>query len=211
MSYNILILGAAGATGRLCVSEALARGHRVAAFVHKTDLQGAHKGLEIVAGDLRNQVDIENALKGRDAVISAFAGSTPTRRFPDLVEAFSLLVRQMEAQGPKRLVYLSFLGVPEGRRQLSWIGRNIVSRFLLHKVAADHEAKEAILKCSPLEWVIVRPPRLSNGPATGHYRYGEDIRAKAVISTISRADLAGFLIDQTESGQFVQKAPAIMY
>jgi putative NADH-flavin reductase len=208
---NVLILGAAGATGRLCVDEALARSHRVAAFVHKADLQRTDERLEVVTGDLRNQVDIENALKGKDAVVSTFAGSTPTRRFLDLVEAFSLLVRQMEAQGPKRLVYLSFLGMPEGRSQLSWLGRNIVSRFVLHNVAADHEAKEAILKRSSLDWVIVRPPRLTNGPATGRYRYGEDILAEAVVPTISRADLAGFLIDQIESERFVRKTPAIMY
>lgn len=208
---NILILGAAGATGRLCVDECLARGHKVGAFVHNSALRNAGERLQAVRGDLRNRADIAIALEGRDAVVSTFAGSTPMRRFPDIVEAFSSLVHEMEAQGPQRLVYLSFLGVPAGRHQLGWFGRNVVSPFVLRNVAADHATKEAVLKRSSLEWVIVRPPRLANGPATGHYRCGEDIRADTIIPTISRADLAGFLIDQVENPRFVRKTPAIMY
>lgn len=43
---NILILGAAGATGRLCVDECLARGHKVGAFVHNSALRNAGERLE---------------------------------------------------------------------------------------------------------------------------------------------------------------------
>ena len=67
---NILILGAAGATGRLCVDECLARGHKVGAVVHNSALRNAGERLETVRGDLRNRADIAIALEGRDAVVS---------------------------------------------------------------------------------------------------------------------------------------------
>lgn len=67
---NILILGAAGATGRLCVDECLARGHKVGAFVHNSALRNAGERLETVRGDLRTRADIAIALEGRDAVVS---------------------------------------------------------------------------------------------------------------------------------------------
>jgi NAD(P)H-binding len=73
----------------------------------------------------------------------------------------------MERCGVPRLVYLSFLGVHEGRRQLSRLGRWIVAPILMRNVVADHEAKERIIRASSLDWVIVRPPRLTNGQRRG--------------------------------------------
>jgi putative NADH-flavin reductase len=86
-----------------------------------------------------------------------------------------------------------------------------VAPLLLGKVAADHERKEAIIQQSSLEWVIVRPPRLTNGRRTGAYRSGPDIQATMVIPRVSRADLADFMLDQLTSDTYLGKTPAIMY
>ena len=56
------------------------------------------------------------------------------------------------------------------------LGRHTVVRLVvaplpLRNVVADHEAKEQIIHQSEVDWVIVRPPRLTNGPRTGDYRY----------------------------------------
>ena len=83
--------------------------------------------------------------------------------------------------------------------------------LLLGKVAADHERKEAIIQQSSLEWMIVRPPRLTNGPRTGTYRSGPEIQAAMVCPRVSRADLADFMLDQLTSDTYLGKTPAIMY
>jgi putative NADH-flavin reductase len=106
---------------------------------------------------------------------------------------------------------LSFLGVPAGRRQLSRLGRYLVVPLLLRKVAADHELKEGIIRQSTLDWVLVRPPRLTNGRQTGAYRSGEYIEATMTVPRISRADLAGFMLHQIHDGSYVCRAPAVMY
>lgn len=111
----------------------------------------------------------------------------------------------------RRLVYLSFLGVHHGRRQLSPLGRYLVAPLLMRKVAADHERKEAIIQQSTLEWVIVRPPRLTNGRQTGTYRSGEDIQATLVVPRVSRADLAEFMLGQLNGDTYVRGTPAVMY
>jgi putative NADH-flavin reductase len=110
----------------------------------------------------------------------------------------------------RRLVYLSFLGVREGRSQLSMVGRYLVAP-VLRNVVADHEAKERIIKQSALDWVIVRPPRLTNGARQGSYRSGVDVRAISVIPRISRADLAEFMLRQVSDKTYVRKTPAVMY
>ena len=111
----------------------------------------------------------------------------------------------------RRLVYLSFLGVREGRSQLSMVGRYLVAPVLLRNVVADHEAKERFTKQSTLDWVIVRPPRLTNGARQGSYRSGVDVRAISVIPRISRADLAEFMLRQVSDKTYVRKTPAVMY
>jgi len=78
-------------------------------------------------------------------------------------------------------------------------------------VVEDHEAKERFIKRSRLNWTIVRAPRLTNGRRTGAYRSGEDIRANSIIPTISRADVADFMLKQLTSDTYLRKAPGVMY
>ena len=74
---NLLVLGATGATGRQVVAQALERGHHVTAFVRNPDR--LRKPLpEVIQGDLADPAAVENALRGRDAVLSAL-GTRPWR------------------------------------------------------------------------------------------------------------------------------------
>jgi NAD(P)H-binding len=72
-------------------------------------------------------------------------------------------------------------------------------------------AKEAIIQQSSLEWVIVRPPRLTNGRRTGAYRTGTDVEATMVIPRVSRTDLSDFKLDQLAGDTYLRETPAIMY
>ena len=109
------------------------------------------------------------------------------------------------------MIYLSFLGVSGGREQLSFLGRYVVAPLIMRNVVADHEAKENIIRQSNLDWTIVRPPRLTNGPHTGAYRRGPDIKAASVVPMISRADVADFMLRQLDDPTYLRKAPAVMY
>jgi putative NADH-flavin reductase len=209
---RIVIFGAAGATGRALVTQALAQGYQVTAFVRtpaKFDLKGA--GLNVIQGNVTDAAAVERALSGQDAVLSTLGAATPLKRDQILVSGVDNIVRAMERAGPRRLIYLSFLGVRGGREQLSLVGRYVVAPLILRNVVADHEAKENIIARSGLDWTIVRPPRLTNGPHTGVYRHGGDIKAEAVIPMISRADVADFMLLQLDNRAYLRKAPAVMY
>jgi hypothetical protein len=154
---------------------------------------------------------VARALDGQSAVLSALGVASPLRRNRVLVEGVRHIVRSMEQTRVRRLVYLSFLVVPEGRTQLSLLGRTLVSRLLLLSVVADHVLKEEIIRGSGLDCIIVRPPRLTTGPRRGTYRHGASIRATSLVPTISRADLADFMLRQLEDDTYVRRAPAVMY
>jgi putative NADH-flavin reductase len=209
---RIVIFGAAGATGRALVTQALTQGHQVTAFVRtpaKVDLK--HAGLNVVQGDVADAAAVERALFGQDAVLCALGAATPLKRDHTLVKGMDNIVSAMERSGPRRLIYLSFLGVSGGREQLSLLGRYVVAPLIMRNVVTDHEAKENIITRSGLDWTIVRPPRLTNGPHTGAYRHGGNIKAASVIPMISRADVADFMLLQLDDYAYLRKAPAVMY
>jgi putative NADH-flavin reductase len=209
---KLLILGAAGLTGRELVAQALAQGHEVTAFVRRPEkLTVQHDRLEIVRGDVTDYTSVERAVEGKDGVLRALGSSTPVRRDPALVEGVRNVVRAMERMGVRRFVYLSFLGVREGRDRLSLLGRYVVAPLVMRNPAADHEVKEGIIKQSRLDWTIVRPPRLTKGRRTGVYRSGERVAAESMIPTLSRGDLAEFMIRQLTDDAYSRKAPAVMY
>ena len=209
---RVTVFGASGATGRQLVEQALAQGYDVTPFVRQASKLGiASKRLTIVEGDVSDYAAVAKAVHGQDGVLCALGAATPLRRDPVLIEGIRHLVRAMEQGGVRRLVYLSFLGVGEGRRQLTAFGRYVVAPLMLRNVVADHEVKERIIRGSTLDWIVVRPPRLTNGARRGIYRSGIDICATSMIPRISRADLAEFMLGQLSETTYVRQAPAVMY
>jgi hypothetical protein len=60
------------------------------------------------------------------------------------------------------------------------------------------------------EWMTVRPMRLTDGERTDHYRIAVEGLPKGGTH-ISRADVAGFMLKQVHSDEYVYKIPAIAY
>lgn len=208
---NILIFGASGPTGRELVRQALAQGHRVGAFVRNPARFAArHANLALVVGDVTEQAAVEQALRGRDAVVSALGSGQSLRQDPALIHGIQNIIQAMGDAGVRRLVYLSMLGVGGSGRQLGLVDRYLVVPLLLRNVLADHARKEALIKRSTLDWVIVRPPRLTNGPQAGKYRSGPDIRERTLLASIPRADVAEFMLQQLTDNRYVHATPALL-
>jgi putative NADH-flavin reductase len=208
---QVLVFGASGATGREIVTQALDLGHSVNAFVRdprKLDINHARLGLSV--GDVTQYAIVERAAEGQDAVMSALGSGSSLRSHPALADGIQNIIRAMDHAGVRRLVYLSMLGVGKSDRQLGFVDRYIVLPLLLRNVVADHAREEALIRRSTLEWVIVRPPRLTNGPYTGRYRSGEDVREGKPSASISRADVADFMVKQLAEDRYVHRTPAVL-
>jgi putative NADH-flavin reductase len=209
---KIVIFGASGATGKLLVAQALERGHLVTAFVRTpSKLETKHIAFQVAQGDVKDSAAVERAVAGNDAVLSALGVGRPLRHDPAVIEGVKNIVRAMEQTGPARLIYQSFLGVHEGRAQAGFVLGRIMATLVVRNEVADHEAKEAIIRNSKLDWTIVRPVMLTKGPHTGVYRHGVDIRARSLIPTISRGDVAEFTLNQLSDRTYARKAVAIMH
>ena len=72
---------------------------------------------------------------------------------------------------------------------------------------ADKERQEALVTASDLDWTIIRPARPTNGPATGRLRARP--RLPVIRDSISRADVAQFVLGELKDGTHLLTAPTI--
>ena len=205
---NLLVFGATGGTGRELVKQALNQGHTVTGFSrHAKKLTDEFPNLRVIEGDVADRAAVEQAVQGQDAVLSAL-GASSLKRSPTLVKGIENIVQAMEQHNVRRLGYQSSLGVGDSRKQVGFLIRYIVVPLVLRNAIADHEQKEGIIQQSNLDWVIVRPAGLTDDDHTGNYRHGETID---LGDTISRADVADFMLKQVNDDAYLKKAPGISY
>jgi putative NADH-flavin reductase len=207
---HITIFGASGRTGRLLVQAALEAGHTVNAFVRDpARLPLQHPALNPVRGDSADGDAIGRAVQGAEAVISALG---PVKGSPKdlLVTAQGHITRAMLAAGVQRYVLLTGAGVSDPLDQPKFVDN--LFGFLLRLTAADvlndSEASVRLVQATPLDWIVVRGPRLTDGPLTGRYRVG--YVGKESGTQISRADLAVFMLAQaTGPSEWIRKMPMV--
>ena len=205
---RILIVGGSRGTGGLAAETALARGHEVTVFSRSPDqLQLENPRLHRQAGSFFEAAAVQAAVTGHEAVIVT-ASANSLRAFREQPDYFSrgtaLVVAAMKAAEVRRLVVLSAYGVGESRRGVGFLSDKLVLSFLLRLPFEDHERQERLVRESGLDWVVARPTRLTNGPARG--RFVKTAAVEKVPGSISRADVAAFLVEACETGAWVGKA-----
>jgi putative NADH-flavin reductase len=206
---KLLVLGATGGTGRLIVSQALARGHEVTALVRSPEKAGDLKGCNVVVGDVREEKALLEALKGQDAVISALGTpASPFREVRLLSTATRALVSAMKAEHVSRLVCITGIGAGDSAGHGGFLFDNVIFPLLLKKVYADKNRQEAIVRDSGLDWILVRPSVLNDKPSSGSIRALTDI-SDFHGGSISRQDVATFVLDQLRADAWLHRAPLI--
>jgi uncharacterized protein YbjT (DUF2867 family) len=208
---KILVLGATGGTGRLIVSQAVARGYDVTVLVRSAEKASDLKGAKLIVGDARDEKVLRQALKGRDAVVSALGTpASPFREVTLLSTATRALVGAMKLEHVSRLVCITGMGAGDSARHGGLLFDNLIFPLLLRKVYADKDRQEAIVRDSGLDWVLVRPSVLNDKPSR------DTIRALTDLSgfhggSISRDNVARFVLDQVRDGTWVHRSPLITW
>ena len=204
---RLLILGATGPTGRHLVDQALAGGHDVTAFVRDPGrLTATRPRLAVAAGDATDARALEGAMNGQHAVLSAL-GAGNSLRSEIASRAVAAVVPAMQAQGVKRIIYLSAFGVGETFEQASVVQR-LAYRTLLRQIFADKAKADAMLRASALDWTLVYPTLLMNGSRTGSCRVGERLPMRG-MAKISRADVAAFMLAQLSSDEWLRRIAVV--
>jgi uncharacterized protein YbjT (DUF2867 family) len=208
---KILVLGATGATGRLIVRDAAAKGHDVVALVRSKSGAGDLVGAELMEGDARDTVALTHAIAGSDAVISSLGTAmSPFREVTMLSTATRALVSVMKEQDIRRLVCITGLGAGDSRGHGGFFFDRLFLPLMLRKVYEDKDRQEDVIRASALDWTIVRPTVLNDKPARGDVRALTDL-TEVHGGTVARADVADFVVRQLTEDMWLRKTPLITW
>lgn len=208
---KVLILGATGATGRLIVRDALAKGHSVLALVRSKAGAADFQTADVIVGDVRDEATLTRSLNGCDAVFCSLGtGVNLLGEISLLTEATRSLVTAMTHGGVRRLVCISALGVADSRGHGGFIFDHLFQPLLLRHAYKDKERQEAVIRASSLDWVIIRPARLTDDPARGSVKALTDL-AGVKGGKIARADVARFAVEQLATDTWLRRTPVILW
>ncbi|MEU0532275.1 NAD(P)-dependent oxidoreductase [Amycolatopsis tolypomycina] len=201
---RITVLGATGGVGSEVVKQALDRGWDVTAVVR--DPAKLRLPARVVVAELKHHDKLAAAVEGRDAVVSALGSRD---RKPTTVCTDG--ARAALAAGAKRLLVVSASG-------LDGDGDGIFTRTLVKPLLeavlkhgyADMRAMEDLVMASAVDWTVVRPPMLLNGPRTGVVKSRLDGNVRGSY-TIRRADVAAYLLDAVADPTLIRRKVSIAH
>lgn len=210
---KIALIGATGFVGSAVLEELLQRGHHVAALARDPAKLSPRAGLDAVKADAQDAAQVAAAVRGSDAVISAY---NPGWTVPDLYNEFrkghDAIVAGAKQAGVARLLVVGGAGslyvapgvqLIDTPQFLDHVPPNIVPG-----AQAARDALTSLREEKELDWTFVSPPvGLAPGERSGHYRFGgeEVLMDGDRPAGISVADLAVAIVDEVERARHSRK------
>lgn len=205
---NITIIGASAGIGLATVEHALAQGHYVTALSTQTASIAPHVHLKKVNGSATSVSDLKKVMAGADAVIVTIGtkNKKPNTLFSDTANALVKAGAALNFKGP--VLVITGFGAGDSGRFLGFFMKTVIRLFLKHQYI-NKTLMEEIIANSALNWEIVRPGMLSNGPLTKKYKALPNLYKGIKIGKISRADVADFLLEEAGNPTMLKQYPAL--
>ena len=204
---RILVVGAAGKTGRNIVQQAVARDHTVTGVAHRTPRLSLPRVIRLFVGDSRDPALLDEAVSGQDAVVDTIGTRRPFRATTLETDTAHALLAAMERHEVRRIAAVSSLGVGDSLCHVNWVFRVLIPLFF-RGVMPDKEGMEAALRASDREWLIVRPSGLTDRPATQRVRVLSPSSSEHGFQ-ISRADVAAYILNALEASDPLRRTDDI--
>jgi putative NADH-flavin reductase len=206
---TIAMIGGTGKSGKYILQKLVDTNLNVRAMVRnpmRVSVQSPN--LEIITGDMKDRLDVENLLKNCDAVISALGFGIP----PDEPTLFSKATQNvldvMDRLKIRRYILLSGLhvDVPSDRKSdktrfaTAWMYENFPSS------TRDRQHEYDLLVNSNCDWTLIRLPMIEQ---TSELKEVIVDLKDCPSDGISSTSLANFVIRQIDDESFIRKAPFI--
>lgn len=208
---KLLIIGATGGTGRELVKQGLERGHKVTMLVRNPQkVTIKHPNLLIRKGNVLNLSDVLDAVDDQEAVISSLGHKRFFIKTNILSVGTKNIIAAMEKQNVKRFICITTLGINDSRFKLGLYYTLFTIPIILYFYFRDKAKQEKLIIKSNLAWTIVRPGQLTNSKLTGEYKVGTNVGNYFITKTISRANVAHFILTQLSDKTFFHKTVGIV-
>jgi putative NADH-flavin reductase len=207
---KVLIIGATGGTGRILLDKALEQGHQVTALARNPSAVAPRDYRpRVLRGNALDPEAVQAAVAGQDAVLSVL-GTRSTKPTTLFSASTANLLDAMKKHGVRRLVCLTGIGAGDSKGHGGFLYERVLLPLVVRNQYEDKDRQEEIIRRSGLQWVIVRPARLTNESARGEYQVflsGDTYRA----TTISREDVSAFVLAQLSEDRYLHQTPVISY
>lgn len=207
---RITVFGASGGLGKEIVKRVLASGFEVVAYVRdpsRLGIEDAH--LTVIKGELSDRESIQKAVHGADAVLSGLGPRGGSKGSP-ITAGLRNIIAAMNEEGVRRFVLTLTISAkdPKDRFDLKSFVLVTIVKALLHRAYHDVISAAEVVRCSDLDWTILRVSMPTDKPRTGKVRVGYLGRGELGLS-VSRADLAEFMLSQIGDTKYLRQSPAI--
>lgn len=208
---KLLLIGASRGIGFELLQQTLQAGHEVTLIARNPDgVEVSHGHLNVLAGDILNKEVVEQAVNGQDTVCITI-GTKPTRKPVSVYsEGTKTVIEAMKKSSCRHLLCVTGIGAGDSRGHGGFFYDKIINPLLLGTIYEDKDRQEAIVRQSGLDWEIIRPGFLTNGPHTGKYRVLTDLSG-VKAGNISRADVADFMLREASQMQYNQQTLLLTY
>ncbi|HNR91032.1 MAG TPA: NAD(P)H-binding protein [Dokdonella sp.] len=205
---RLFVLGASGGVGSSLLEQATARGHRVTAQTRDASKLSSTKSIRVVVGSPTDETFLRQHLGGHDAAVFCIGIGTigQTTLFSDSTKA---LIAAMEATGTNRLVVITGIGAGDTKGHGGWFYNHVTYPLFTRNRYVDKDRQETILARTNLDWTIVRPAPFSVRSTTGPMQVFTEIPLGLQLRSVTRAEVATFILDILEDGKFIRQRPFI--
>jgi putative NADH-flavin reductase len=205
---NIIVFGASGKTGQLFLRQALEEGHSVTAFVRNSAaIATQHERLRVVQGDVLDAAAVDTVMGGHDAVISLLNTPFGFKAVKLFSDGTRNIIQAMHKRGMRRLLCVSSGGTnPASDSQQGFFFNTFIKNTIRRSGYQDMRRMEQLVTRSGLDWTIVRPMVLYDGPLSKQYHTEPGYIPSGKTS---RTDLVDFLLKNIRSSQYRQQAVAM--
>lgn len=212
---KLFVAGANGQVGQLVVQEAVAKGHQVTALM-RPSAKVSFPASVVLATRLIGREGALEKMAGCDAVLSCLGmkRANPASPWSKIIgekdfssSSAAAIVDAMQSYGIKRVIAISSAGVGDSAGNMNLAMKLLVATSNIGVAFRDLARMEEAYAHSGLDWMCVRPTRLTNGPKTGKVDVVKDFKSGA---SISRADLAAWMVEQVASKlPFMNRRPQV--
>lgn len=203
----VAVIGANGRSGKQFVQAALEAGMTIRAGVRGPHNIEEHDKMTVVACDALSKSEINDLVKGSDAVVSLL-GHGPGTSASVQKTATEYALAAMKDHRVKRFISLTSTGVRVPGDRPGMIDRFV--NWLVSQVDPDRVrdgvAHAQVLMRSDCDWTLLRVLKLTSGAHTGR-----PILAQHVPSEIftPRARVAAAIVQLLQTDDFIRQAPVI--
>ena len=208
---KLLVIGATRGIGFCVLTQALVQGHELTVLVRNVSrLDIEHENLKVVQGDILDRNAVERVVEGQDAVCITI-GIRPTLKPVTMFsEGTKNVIAAMTNCRCRSLICVTGIGAGDSKNHGGVLYDKIFNPLFLKTIYEDKDRQEELIRKTNLEWVIVRPAFLTNGPLTQKYRVVTDLK-DVVARKISRADVAHFILQELNAKKYLRKTPLLTY